>query len=174
VGEILHASLGPKLFTIGAFAESGGTIMNFSDWDNTVGYGRIWGVSSALKRELDAGCPEICFFDLTSVGAGSALARPLWVWVEMLPRRMALARDFDGIIWVRRAHAPQMPFSALLAWCTPRYWRCLAAVALALLLAAVFAVWIARTIAHRRRAARAFAGRFARRRRPGICKTDRI
>jgi erythromycin esterase-like protein len=158
VGEILHASLGPKLYTIGAFGESGGAIMRFSDWDDIFGYGRIWGVSGVVKRELDPGCAEICFFDLRNVGADSVLARTQWVWFEAVPRRMALAKDFDGIIWVRHVHPPQMPFSALLACCSPRYWRWLAAVALALVLAAVCAIWIARAIVRRRRAARAFTG----------------
>jgi hypothetical protein len=80
------------------------------------------------------------------------------VWFEKLPVRMTLAKDFDGVIWVRRVHPPQMPLSALLAWCTPRYRRWLGVVTLALLLAAVCAVWIARAIVRRRRAVRAFAG----------------
>jgi erythromycin esterase len=158
VGEILHASLGSKLYTIGAFAEVGGTIMNISDWNGIVGYGRIWGVSGALKQELDKGCAEICFFDLQGVAAGSVLARPQWVWVEAVPRRMALAKDFDGIIWVRRVHPPQMSFSELLGWCSPRYWRWLSGAALGMLLAVICAIWIGRATARRRRVARALAG----------------
>jgi erythromycin esterase-like protein len=158
VGEILHASLGPKLYTVGAFAESGGTIMLFSDWNDVIGYGRIWGVSGALKRELDESCAEVCFFDLSGLGADSVFAQPQRIWFEMLPRRIALARDFDGIIWVRRVHPPRMPLSALLTWCSPRYRRWLAAVGLALLLAAFCAIWIARAIARRRRRAGALAG----------------
>jgi erythromycin esterase len=158
VGEILHAALGPKLYTVGAFAESGGTIMLISDWNDVIGYGRVWGVSGGLRRELDAGCADICFFDLRGVAAGSVLAQPQRVWVEAVPRRMALAKDFDGIIWVRRVHPPRMPLSALLAWCSPRYWRRLSGVALVLLLAAGSAIWIAIAIARRRRAARTFAG----------------
>jgi erythromycin esterase-like protein len=158
VGEILHTALGPKLYTVGAFAESGGAIMLISDWNDIIGYARVWGVSGALKRELDDGCAEICFFDLRDVAVGSAVAQPQWVWFEARPSRMTLARDFDGIIWVRHVHPPQMPFSALLAWCTPRYWRWLSAVALALLVACGCMGWIARAIVRRRRAARAFAG----------------
>ena len=158
VGEILHAALGPKLYTVGAFAEAGGTIMLFSDWNDVIGYGRIWGFSRALKREFDPGCAEICFFDLRSVAADSDLAQPQRIWFEARPSEMELARDFDGIIWVRHVAPPQMPLSALLAWCSPRYWQRLAGVALVLLLAAVCAIWIARRIARRRRAAQAFAG----------------
>jgi erythromycin esterase len=158
VGEILHAALGPKLYTVGAFAESGGTIMLFSDWNNIVGYGRVWGISGALKRELDDGCADICFYDLRDLAAGSVLAQPQRIWFEAHPAQMTLAKDFDGIIWVRRVHPPRMPLSALLAWCSPRYWRWLSVVALVLLLAAVCAIWIARAIARRRRAALAFAG----------------
>jgi erythromycin esterase len=150
VGEILHASLGPKLFTVGAFAEAGGAIMLIDDWNDIVGYGRVWGVSGALKRELDDTCAEICFFDLRSVAAGSVLARPQRVWFEKLPRQMTLARDFDGIIWVRHVHPPQMPLSALLAWCSPRYWLWLSAVVMVLLMASVCAIWIARAIGRRR------------------------
>jgi erythromycin esterase len=156
VGEILHRALGPRLYTIGAFAESGGTIMLFSDWNDIIGYGRIWGVSGALKRELDAGCAEICFFDLRDVAAGSAVTQPRWVWFEALPKRMTLAKDFDGIIWVRHVHPPQMPLPELLAWCTPRYWRWLAA--LALLVFVLCAGLGARWIVRRGRAVRAAAG----------------
>jgi erythromycin esterase-like protein len=106
VGEILHAKLGPKLYTIGTFAEAGGTIMLFSDWNDIIGYGRVWGVSGLLKRELDPGCAEICFFDLRNAAPGSVLAQPQRVWVEAIPRRMTLAKDFDGIIWVRHIHPP--------------------------------------------------------------------
>jgi hypothetical protein len=154
VGEMLRASLGPKLYTVGSFAESGGAIMNFSDWDDIVGYGRIWGISGALKRELDAGCAEICFFDLRDAAAGSAVAQPERVWVEAVPWRLTLAKDFDGIIWVRHVHPPRMPLSALLAWDSPRYWRRLAAMALLLLVAAACAIWMARAFARRRRKAR--------------------
>jgi erythromycin esterase-like protein len=158
VGEILHAALGPRLYTIGAFAESGGAIMLISDWNDIIGYGRVWGVSGALKRELDRGCAEICFFDLRGVAADSAVERPQRVWFEALPVRMTLAKDFDGIIWVRHVHPPQMPIAALLALCTPRYWWRLAELALALLVACCGMVWFARAIARRRRAARTLAG----------------
>jgi erythromycin esterase-like protein len=154
VGEILHAALGPRLYTIGAFVESGGTIMLFSDWNNVIGYGRVWGVSGALKRELDRGCAEICFFDLRDVAAGTAVAQPEWVWFEALPKRMTLAKDFDGIIWVRQVHSPRMPFSALLALCTPRYWRWLAVYVLALLAVCGGVLLIAMRIGRRRRARR--------------------
>lgn len=157
VGEILHASLGPKLYTVGAFAEAGSAIMLFSDWNGINGYGRVWGVSGALKRELDAGCAEICFFDLRKAAAGSILVQPQRVWIEAIPRRIVLAKDFDGIIWVRHVHPPRMPLSALLAWCSPGYWRWLEGVVMVLLLAAVCLIWIARAIARRRRAARANA-----------------
>jgi erythromycin esterase len=158
VGEILHTALGPRLYTIGAFAESGGTIMLFSDWNDTIGYGRVWGVNGALKRELDPGCAEICFFDLRDAAAGSAVAQPRRIWFEARPEQLTLTRDFDGIIWVRHVHPPQMPLSALLAWCTPRYWRRLAELALALLAVGGGTIWIALRIGSRRRVARALAG----------------
>jgi erythromycin esterase-like protein len=158
VGEILHAALGPRLYTIGAFAESGGTIMLISDWNDIIGYGRVWGVSGALKRDLDAGCAETCFFDLRDAGAGAAVTQPERVWFEARPERMTLAKDFDGIIWVRQVHPPQMPFAELLAWCTPRYWQWLAVRLLALLVVGAGAIWIAIRISRRRRMARARAG----------------
>ena len=150
VGEFLHAQLGPRLYTIGAFAEDGGAIMLFSDWDDIIGYGRVWGVSRVLKRELNPGCAEICFFDLRSSAPGSALAHPQRVWFEAIPRRMTLAKDFDGIIWVRHVHPPQMPLSALLAWCSPRYRWWLSGIALVILLAAVGVFWAAKAIARRK------------------------
>ena len=132
--------------------------MLFSDWDDIIGYGRVWGVSRALKWELDGGSAEICFFDMRSAAVGSVLAQPQRVWVEAVPKRMVLAKDFDGIIWVRHVHPPQMPLLGLLAWCSPRYRGWLSVLILGFILAAVCAIWIAAVIVRRRRTARAFAG----------------
>jgi len=141
VGQILHAELGPRLYTVGAFAAGGGTLMWFSDWNDIMGYGRVWGVSNALKRALDGGCPAVCFYGLR--GADGVLSRPERVWVEAWPfQRMALAKDFDGIVWVRDVHPPEMTLRELVASCTPRYWERLAVGVGAVLLCLCMAVWL--------------------------------
>jgi erythromycin esterase len=151
VGEILHRSLGSRLYTIGAFAQSGGAVMLFSDWNYVIGYGRVWGVSGILKRKLGAGCPEVCFYDLRNVDAGSVLAQEQRVWFEAIPHRLALAKDFDGIVWVRTVHPPQMTFAELVADCTTGYWRDVAIILLTLSIFIATAMLIARSILRRRR-----------------------
>ena len=70
VGEILHAALGPKLYTIGAFAESGGTIMLFSDWNNIIGLRARVGSQRGAEAGVGRGCADICFYDLRDAGRG--------------------------------------------------------------------------------------------------------
>jgi erythromycin esterase-like protein len=126
VGELLHNTLGSKLYTIGTFAGGGGAIMLFSDWDEIIGYGRVWGVSSELRDSFAALCPQVCFADLKSVSADSPFARPQTAWYEAERSRMTLAKDFDGIVWVKTVHPPTLPFAQLLSLCTMsyrlRYW----------------------------------------------------
>lgn len=123
VGELLHASLGPRLYTIGTFAQAGSAIMLFSDWRNIIGYGRIWGVSSSLKRILGGTCGNICFFDLRGVSPDSPLSKPQHVWFESTPvLALTLSRDFDGIVWVKTVHPPTMSLPRILAYCSAPYW----------------------------------------------------
>jgi erythromycin esterase-like protein len=138
VGEILHASLGSRLYTIGAFAQAGGALMLFSDWDDIVGYGRVWGVSSALKQELGENCGSVCFFDLRHRRTDSPLSTPQRVWFEATPRRLALASDFDGIVWVKHVHPPRMTLWALAKRSSPRYWGILLGLTLGLAAAGFF------------------------------------
>jgi erythromycin esterase-like protein len=128
VGELLHASLGKRLYTIGTLAQGGGAIMLFNDWNRIVGYGRVWGVSASLKQALGGACPSICFFDLQNVSPGSMLSRPQHIWFEASPlRQISLSRNFDGIVWVKHVHPLQMPLLSLLAYSSPRYIGILAA-----------------------------------------------
>jgi erythromycin esterase-like protein len=150
VGEILHASLGTGLYTIGTFAGGGSAIMLFSDWHDIAGYGRIWGVSGSLKRTLEDGCPEICFFDLRKIPSNSALSKPQHVWFEANPFHLiAMSKDFDGIVWVRHVHPPLMPLRSLLAYSTPRYWWLLSAGLLFSISLAVVILLLGRTILRR-------------------------
>lgn len=127
MGEFLHAVLGLRLYTVGTFAESGNTIMLFNDWKNISGYGRIWGVSHVLKQTLDQDCLNICFFDLRMLSPRSPLSTPQHVWLEGFPfPPMTLSKDFDGIVWVRTVHRPQMSLLKLLAYCSPLYWAIVA------------------------------------------------
>jgi erythromycin esterase-like protein len=151
VGEILRASLGTRLYTIGTFAESGSAIMLFSDWNDIIGYGRVWGVSSALKRRLDGGCADVCFYDLRGATADDALSQPQPVWFEATREVMTLAKDLDGVVWVRQVHPPEMTLTEMMAFCTPRYWMYVAARLLALLLFIGVLALIGRAVWHRRR-----------------------
>lgn len=154
VGEILHASLGSRLYTVGTFAEAGGAVMLFSDWNDIMGYGRVWGVSSAPKLRLGDHCPDACFYDVRNAGGEGVLSQEQRVWFEAIPRRMALAKDFDGVVWVRNVHPPRMSLAELVAHCSPRYWRDVAIILLALSVLIGAVILIARSAfrVHRRRA----------------------
>lgn len=139
VGEILHKALGTRLYTVGAFAGGGGAMMLFSDWDGIIGYGRVWGVSSALRLFFEKSCPKICFVNLKGLAPGSALSSRQKVWYEAERSPMTLSSDFDAIVWVRHVHPPSMPLTMLLSLCTIPYWVHYWVIPLAILLACLSA-----------------------------------
>jgi erythromycin esterase-like protein len=108
VGEILHQTLGPRLYTIGTFALGGGTMVLFSDVNEDVGYTRISGVSRSIKSFISQRCPEVCFTDLRSLPPESPMAGPQRLWFEAAVERIPLAKDVDGAIWVEKVHPPHL------------------------------------------------------------------
>ena len=108
VGEILHQTLGPRLYTIGTFALGGGTIVLFSDVDDDVGYTRLYGISRGLKTFLSQRCSEACFTDLRSLPPESAMAGSQRLWIEMSPQTVPLAKDVDAAIWVENVHPARL------------------------------------------------------------------
>lgn len=120
VGELLHETLGPKLYTLATFAEGGGTIVIFSDVNDQLGYAPVFGAFGQLRQRVNALCPHDCFLDLRGTQDPAFIA-PHLVWFESLPRPMSLARGFDGIVWIKHVHAPQLPLGEFLVLSTLSY-----------------------------------------------------
>lgn len=108
VGEILHQTLGPRLYTIGTFALGGGTIVIFSDTNEDGGYTRVYGISRGIKAFTTQHCPEVCFTDLHHLPPDSPMAGPQRLWFEATPMTIPLADDVDGAIWVKNVHTPHL------------------------------------------------------------------
>jgi erythromycin esterase-like protein len=115
VGAILHRSLGPRLYTIAPFAESGGAILIYSGSNEHIGYGRVHGAHGDLGQRLSGLGKQDYFLDLRSLPAASSAdpvfrtAQPLWV--EAWQQRLNITREFDGIVWIKTVHAPDFtPF----------------------------------------------------------------
>jgi erythromycin esterase-like protein len=116
VGGILHRSLGPRLYTITLFAESGGAILIFPGNNNEdLGYGRVHGSRGDLGQLLSRLSGQDYFLDLRSLPAGPSANSVFWtsqpVWSESGGGRSVLAQDQDGIFWIKTVHAPDFtPF----------------------------------------------------------------
>jgi erythromycin esterase len=125
VGEILHRTLGDRLYTIAPFAESGGTILIYDDNKDDVGYGRVHGEFGALGQRMGQLSRGDFFLDFrqTGITAGNdpMFVKPQPLWVESTRWSLAVARDFDGIIWIRTVHAPDFPFVKLVAFSSLHY-----------------------------------------------------
>lgn len=99
VGQLVHQAIGAWLYTIGVFAERGGTILIYDDTKDDIGYGRVHADRSALGRLLqDAGKSDY-FMNLRPV-LGNPDAEPLLLTRQPLRAEnecgVQLARDFDG------------------------------------------------------------------------------
>jgi erythromycin esterase len=125
VGEILHVTLGNRLYTIAPFAESGGTILIYDDTKDDVGYGRVHGEFGALGERMGQLSRGDFFLDFrqTGITAGNdpMFVTPQPLWVESTRWSLAVARDFDGIIWIRTVHAPSFPFAKLMVFSLMHY-----------------------------------------------------
>jgi erythromycin esterase len=114
VGELLHRTLGRKLYSIGTFATGGGTIVLFSDVNEDFGYARLTGISKNVRAFIDHSCQDVCFTDLRDPPAGSLLAGSQNLWIESRVETIPLADDVDGAIWVTNVHPPHLPLPLLL------------------------------------------------------------
>ena len=113
VGGVLHRSLGPRLYTIAPFAESGGAILLFPANDNEdLGYGRVHGARGSLGQRLSGLSKSDYFLDLRSLPTGPAADPVFWtrqpLQVEAAQQSWAIAREFDGIVWIKTVHAPDL------------------------------------------------------------------
>ena len=125
VGEILHREIGDRLYTIAPFAQSGGTILIYDDNKDDIGYGRVHGEFGALGQRLGQLSRGDFFLDFrqTGITAGDdpMFVKPQPLWVESGRWSLAVARDFDGIIWIRTVHAPDFPLVKLVAFSSMHY-----------------------------------------------------
>jgi erythromycin esterase-like protein len=121
VGELLHQALGARLYSIGTFATGGGTIVLFSDVNDDIGYTRVHGVSKSIRSFINKSCSEICFTDLRHLPAGSPFTTSQTVWIEAANYSVPLAKDVDGIVWVKHVHAPRLPLPLFVIFSVKHY-----------------------------------------------------
>jgi erythromycin esterase-like protein len=140
VGEILHQTLGSRLYTIGTFALGGGTIVIFSDVNEDIGYTRVSGISKGLKSFAQR-CSEVCFTDLRNLPPGSPIAGPQRLWIEARAETIPLANDFDGAIWVADVHPPHLRLPLFLVLSGKHYVK--PVVSCVALLLALLLCWLA-------------------------------
>jgi erythromycin esterase-like protein len=153
VGEILHGTLGNRLYTIAPFAESGGTILIYDDNKDDVGYGRVHGDFGALGQRMGQLSRGDFFLDFrqTGITAGNdpMFVKPQPLWVEGTRWSLAVARDFDGIIWIRTVHSPDFPFVKRIAFSSLHYITELEVLGAVIVLGVIFL--IVRSVRRRRR-----------------------
>jgi hypothetical protein len=150
---LVHQAIGDRLYTIGVFAESGGTILIYDDTKDDIGYGRVHADRSALGRLLgDAGKSDY-FMNLRPIlGSPDAdplllTKQPLWAESGMWP--MQLARDFDGVVWIKTVHTPGMPLALIAVFALLHYSNDLEIAGVVLVLAAM--TWLVLKIRRRRK-----------------------
>jgi hypothetical protein len=82
------------------------TTLIYSDVNNDVAYGRVQGKRSPLGRHLSGLSNDDFFLDLRSAGDDTLFSTLQPVWAEAGLAPFTLARDFDGIIWIKTVHGP--------------------------------------------------------------------
>jgi erythromycin esterase-like protein len=105
-GQILHDSLGTRLFTIMPFAEGGWTTLIHSDVNEDFAFGHVGGGRGALARHLNGLAPGDFFLNLRPLKDDTLFSQPQPVWVESHRMPIATGRDFDAIIWIRSVSSP--------------------------------------------------------------------
>lgn len=140
VGEILRSRLGTRIYSLGVFGEGGATILIISDVNDSMAYLPVHGIFGALRSDVNDLCPGDCFLALRGTN-DSLFTTPHAIFREAFPQPMALARDFDGVVWIKKVHAPDIPLGAILYMGTLAYWHPPFAYLLAVLLA--LAIFIA-------------------------------
>jgi erythromycin esterase-like protein len=115
-GEYLHRALGTRLYTIGIFPEHGGAIVIFpgDGKDNEdIGYTRVHSDQGPLAERLRNLSAQDYFLDFrdTGISAGNdpVFVSPQPIWFEGQNLSLAVARDFDGIVWIKNVHAADFP-----------------------------------------------------------------
>jgi erythromycin esterase-like protein len=153
-GEILGRTLGPHLYTLGVFPERGGAIVIFQGNDNeSIGYTRVHSDRGLLAERLNRLSPQDYFLDFRQTGIASGTdpvfvsSQPIWFEDQNLP--LAVAHDFDGIVWIKNVHAPDFPLLKLVLFSSIHYEYELIGLASALLLVILF--FIVRRMRRRRR-----------------------
>jgi hypothetical protein len=112
VGSLLRHSLGRRLYTIAALAESGAALLLFDD-DDDVGFARVHGGRGPLGQRLAAASSGDYFLDLRGLADPLfSTAQPIWLEAQQVP--MVAGEAFDGIVWIKTVHAPDWPLSRLL------------------------------------------------------------
>jgi len=116
IGEFMHRELGPRFYSFAAFAESGGAVVIFDDWKEDLGYTRVNGMRGELGKRLGQLSDQDYFLDFRQGGAfdDPMFSKPEAMWLEGGQKDLTLARDFDGIIWIKSIHAPDLPLGKLL------------------------------------------------------------
>ena len=122
VGEILHARLGNRIFSLGVFGEGGATILIISDVNGLMAYLPVHGIFGSLRNKVNNLCRQDCFLDLRGTD-DSLFTTPHRAFVEAYPWTIVLSRDFDGVVWIKSVHAPDLPRGALLYMGTLAYWK---------------------------------------------------
>jgi erythromycin esterase len=144
VGEILHGTLGNRLYTIAPFAQSGGTILIYDDTKDDVGYGRVHGEFGVLGQRMSQLSRGDFFLDFrqTGITAGNdpLFVKPQPLWVESTRWSLAVARDFDGIIWIRTVHTPDFPFVKRIAFSSLHYIAELEVLGVVIVLGVIFLI----------------------------------
>jgi erythromycin esterase-like protein len=113
VGQVLRRELGERLYTIMPFAEGGVAPLIFSDVNDDLAYGRVHGANGALGTRLAKLSKTDYFLDLRSAAPDTLFTTPQVLTVEGSPTRLVLARDFDGIVWIKRVHPARFTEAAM-------------------------------------------------------------
>ena len=141
IGEFMHRTLGSRFYSFAPFAEGGGALVIYADWKEDLGYARVNGAHGELGARLRRLSDQDYFLDFRESGAFTdpMFVKPQELWLESGPKDLTLAKDFDGIIWIKTVHAPDVPLRRLLLFTLLHYRRPLTIMLVAVLLSLL--VW---------------------------------
>lgn len=162
VGQLLHQAIGDRLYTVGVFAESGGAILIYSDVNDDLGYAWVHADRSPLGRLLRDSGERDYFMNLrqaanpgvsdpggSNPSMDSLLTTRQLLWAESGMWPVQLAKDFDGIVWIKTVHAPGFPLGQFLLLSGLHYTSELEIAGVVLL--AGIAIWSAYRLKRRRK-----------------------
>jgi hypothetical protein len=130
-------------------AEGGRTILIYSDVNDDIGYGRVDGIHGELTRRLSQLGTTDYFVDLRqpAIAGDPLFTRPQPIFVESTVWNLALARGVDGVIWIKKVSAPELPLGKRLLFGSLHYKTELAiaaVVCLVLLIGTPIYFWVRR------------------------------